>query len=257
MGIINCFKNRMDKKNRFAGAMAADSDDDVQQKVTKVQEKKEERKITEKAPIKMKAPDAKGLEAEGFSLNEKRAPAQRGGRGGGFHGQEERGGRGGRGGRGRGDRKDGDKPREFKPRRTDAEGNLIGDKPYRPRTAKVDGEHPQGDRKDGTGQRDRKPYEGKNKRDGEGRGRGGGQYKKKREDGEEEKKEGQEPVVEEKKEREPPAPKTRVETEVIGQSLDDFLGGASKRLGAAEARKAEGLKGVKSKANDVEKVHQN
>ena len=52
------------------------------------------------------------------------------------------------------------------------------------------------------------------------------------------------------KEREPEKPKTRVETEVIGQSLDDFLGGAAKRMAAAEARKAEGLKAVKAVANE-------
>ena len=57
-------------KNRFAGAVANDSDDEVQQKVTKTQKKKEERKITDKAPPKIKAPDQKNLEAEGFTVNQ-------------------------------------------------------------------------------------------------------------------------------------------------------------------------------------------
>ena len=56
-------------KNRFAGAVANDSDDDVKQ-VTKTQKKKEERKITEKAPPKIRAPDQKNREAEGFTVNQ-------------------------------------------------------------------------------------------------------------------------------------------------------------------------------------------
>ena len=42
----------MEKKNRFAGATADDSEEEVVQKTTKTQAKKEERKITSKPVTK-------------------------------------------------------------------------------------------------------------------------------------------------------------------------------------------------------------
>ena len=99
----------MADKNRFAAAIADDSDDEVVQTKTKTQVKKEERKITEKLPKINTTKMAEG----GFEVVDKTGGApktdgQRGGRGG-----PNRGGRGAaRGGEGRADfrsvRKDAD-----------------------------------------------------------------------------------------------------------------------------------------------------
>jgi hypothetical protein len=204
-----------------------DSDEDVAQKVTKTQKKKEERKITETKPAKVKVQVTEG---DDFVVNEKQAKpdGQRGGRGGrggdrpgtGFHGQADRGNRGG----GRGQNRPGT---GFKPKRTDAEGNYIGDKPRgdkkfhgKPR----EDAHPK-DREDGTGKA-RRQY---NKRDGEGRERGNREYKKKTDPENPDAPVEEKPVEEEKKVEEP---KTITKTEVIGISIDEFLGGG-KKLSAA------------------------
>lgn len=224
-------------KNRFAGADFDDSDDDVAvQKTTKTQKKKEERKISDK-PVKV---NTTKMAEGGFEVVSKDPAAKtttegsrggRGGRGG------ERGGRGGRGGDrgGRGGRGG---------TRRDADGNLVGagDKPRerRPFTGKAREEgHPM-DRQSGMG-RGRKPREQK---DGHGKGNWGDkadtEFKQKGTPVEEEEK-----VVEEKK---PEEPKVIIKEEVIGVSMDDFLGGRS-RLNKKEAREAEGVKGAKVAEN--------
>jgi len=231
-------------KNRFAAAVADDSEEEVVKVVNKTQKKKEERKITDKLPRVNKEAMADG----GFEVTDSARPqtASRGGRGG--RGGEGRGGeRGGRGGRGgnRGGRGGA---------RLDADGNPIANqnrerKPFagKPR----EDAHPM-DRQSGTGRGRR----AENKRDGHGKGNWGDRadvtYKKKGEEGEavasEEKKE-------EAKEVKPEEPKVVVKTEVIGVSMDDFFQNRQK-LGRAQAREAEGIKGQKVEALASEKVKQ-
>jgi hypothetical protein len=139
------------------------------------------------------------------------------------------------------------------PRRMDADGKPLGDRPHN--NKRFEGKpreeyHPM-DKKDGTGRGGRRPY---NKRDGEGqRKREGDEAYKKKGDTEEAKVEGEaaevkavEPKVEE--------PKVITKTEVIGISMDDFFQGRQ-MLSAKEARAAEALK-VKTTENNQEKTHQ-
>jgi len=196
-----------------------DSDDEVVQHKTKTQIKKDDRKITEKTKGPLK-PNAEQMEAGGFEYvakpqdNEPKKggkEASRGGRGRG--GTYPRGGRGG-----------------ARPVRMDADGNKIGAGSNARERVPFAGKpreeaHPM-DRKSGTG-RGRRPQ---NKRDGAGKGNVGMRddvaYKKKVDDGEEQKTEDkpeekqEEAQEEEKKEEEP---KVIVKTEVIGISMDDFM----------------------------------
>lgn len=249
------------QKNRFAAAGIDDSDDEVLQQKTKTQIKKEERKITEKKPVPAAKVNAQQMEAGGFEVVSKTqektqaAEPRRGGRGERGSRGGERGGRGGeRGGRGRGERGGRGGERGPRPVRTDADGNPIREEneiKRRPYTGKPREEaHPM-DRKSGTG-RGRRPI---NKKDGHGKGNVGQSedvaYKKKNEDGTEEAVQAEEPK-EEKKEEEP---KVIIKEEVIGVSMDDFLGTRA-RVGPKQGRDAEGVKGVKVEGLKDEKVKQ-
>merc|ERR1712195_333394 len=117
--------------------------------------------------------------------------------------------------------------------RLDADGNPVvhekrGAREHRGRDNKHEGK----DREDGTGRARRERKEG-----------GERNYKKKGEEGE-----NAEAAVEEVKVEE--APKVvvpEVVYEVIGESLDDFLGGNAANIkGAKDARATEGIKGVKT-----------
>jgi len=138
----------IDNKNRFAAAGFDDSDEEVVQKVSKTQKKKEERKISDKPAIKF---NSNKMSEGGFEVVSKEKTTERpqGDRRGG----EARGrGRGGRGGEGRGGRGG------ARPVRLDADGNKIFEerRERKPFTGKPREEaHPM-DRKDGTG-RGRKP----------------------------------------------------------------------------------------------------
>lgn len=106
----------MADKNRFAGAIIDDSDDEVVQHKTKTAIKKEERKVTEKLPKINTTKMAEG----GFEVVDKTggAPKQEGQRGG-------RGGRGGEGRGGRGAARGGEGRADFRSVRKDADGNPI------------------------------------------------------------------------------------------------------------------------------------
>lgn len=110
------------------------------------------------------------------------------------------------------------------------------------------------DRQSGTGRGRRE-----NKRDGHGKGNWGQkedvQYKKKGEEppAEEGKKEDPAPSKEEEKEKE--EDKVVIKTEIIGVSMDDFLGGKNRRE-KKEGRQAEGIKGAKVAAFNEEKQKQ-
>lgn len=238
--------------NRFAAAAFDDSDDEtVQNKMTKTQVKKEERKITEKKAPKV---NAQQLEADGFAVVSKdnNSQAQRGERGG--RGANRGGDRGGRGGdrRGRGAPRGG--ARGGAGARTDADGNKIGADNYHnnDRTEHFTGKprqeaHPM-DRQSGTG-RGRRPV---NKRDGAGKANVGYDEKmayKKKQDGE-----GEATKEEEKVEEVPAEPKIKTKTEVIGVSMQDYLQSHT-MLSKKQAREAEIIK-EKTEASSVQKVHQ-
>jgi len=194
---------------------------------TKTSVKKEERKITEKKPVKV---NPANMEVGGFEVTEKSARTtqepRRGGRG-----AAHRGGTMSRGGRG-----------GARPVRIDADGNKVGagsnNRERRPFTGKPREEaHPM-DRRDGTGRGRRG---GANKRDG-GRKPNAeeGDYKKKDKDGEEsaaKEETKEEPKVEE--------PKVIVKEEILGMSMDDYFGSRT-ALAKKEGRATEGLKGAKT-----------
>ena len=169
--------------NRFAGAAFDDSDDEpvAQQKVTKTQKKKEERKIVEKVekvdkPIKF---NANKMAEGGFEVVKKEKTQTQVGES--RPTTEGRGGRGGRGSRG-----GADKPRTDRPRdqlNKEAIGTEVTEKrerqPYRGKPREE--AHPF-DRRSGTG-RGRKAPE---KKDGHGIGNWGDkqdkEYKRKGDD---------------------------------------------------------------------------
>jgi len=212
----------MDTKNRFAGAAIDDSDDEViDQKTTKTQKKKEERKITEKVAPVMKVNASKMAEG-GFEVISKVGDAPRpstANRGG------DRGGRG-RGGENR-PRGAARPAREGKVTRLDSDGNPIreeGQRERRPFTGKPREEaHPM-DRQSGTG-RGRRP---ENKRDGHGKGNWGDSedklYKKKGEEVEGAVLAEVPEVAEVKEEKKvPEEPKVIIKEEIIGVSLADYM----------------------------------
>lgn len=230
------------KNNRF-GAIANDESDDevIQQKTTKTQAKKQERKITEKAPkinpSKMEEGGFEMINKTGETKKRDEPKQHEGGRGRG------RGnGRGGRGGN---------------ITRLDQDGNPVrehANKERQPFAGKPrEGAHPY-DRKSGTG-RGRRP---ENKRDGHGKGNWGDNqeqvYKQKGTDeGDERKPEEEEKKKEEPKEKE--EEKVQVIEEVIGVSLDDFKQ-TRNATQKKEARQAEGIKGAKVEAHADEKEKQ-
>ncbi len=236
----------MNKTNRFAGADFGDSDEEVVQKQTKTQVKKEERKVTEKRAPRVNAKDMANGGFEVVAKDNQQARTQEAPRRGGRGAARPDGDRRGRGGRG-----------GARPVRLDADGNKVGagsnNRERRPFTGKPREEgHPM-DRRDGTG-RGRRPVV---KKDGAGKGNVGlGEdqvYKRKGEENAPE----EETKVEAPREeaREPVEPKVQYKEEVIGVSMDDFFGNRTK-TGRAQAREAEGLKGQKVQENTDVKVQQ-
>merc|ERR1712195_469516 len=250
MGIINLFISMATKKNTLGGMFKDEfSDDDVKPAAAKkVTNKKLEgaNKQSHKADAaprynKMNANQAvaDGFEIAGTETYRRAAPGRgRGGERGAFRGGERgRGGRGGRGGeRGRG----GPRPatagrggREAAVPRLDADGNPVvhekrGAREHRGRDNKHEGK----DREDGTGRARRERKEG-----------GERNYKKKGEEGEA----GEAAVEEVKVEEAPKVVVPEVVYEVIGESLDDFLGGNAANIKSAkDVRATEGIKGVKT-----------
>jgi len=235
------------------------------QKQTKTQKKKEERKITDKEPKPLKINTAQMVDGDGgedFQMSGQDKVAggrgQRGGRGGrgGAEGGDRgaRGVRGGRGGRGRGDRPATGQRRDADgaPVRLDADGKPIrgasrndgsayrgrgGRDPADARYRGRDGAAHEGyERRSGAGRGTRKPAE---KKDGAGRFGTGQVYKVKSPEDEaaagegnaeaadeakapaqEAKEEAKEEVKEEKKADEP-----QYTEEIVGVSLEDFMGG--------------------------------
>lgn len=224
--------------------MGDDSDDDVvdKQKQTKTQKKKEERKITEKAPeVKVIKINQTKMAEGGFEVTndqdrgaarQERGRGGRGGRGGEGGEYRGRGGEGrGRGGRGRGG---GDRPRTGY--KLDADGNKVQFQERGP-PGKFEGKprenwHPF-DKESGAG-RGRRPTDRKG---GAGKFNTGERpdraYKRKGEDGEAEPKaegapadgeeaKGEDAPVEVEEEKKEEKPKEEVIEEIIGYSLDDF-----------------------------------
>lgn len=192
-------------KNRFAGAAAFDSDDEVPvavQKQTKTQKKKEERKVSDK-PIKI---NVSKMAEGGFDVVTKDKKEE---------GRPTTAGRPKRG------NPNGPKPQQGGRRQAaNNEAAGVDAKPRRERKpfqgkAREDA-HPY-DRRSGTG-RGRRPTE---KKDGHGKGNWGdkpdGEYKKKGAATEEAKPEAVEEVKEEAKEE----AKVEVIEEIIGYSLDE------------------------------------
>lgn len=234
--------------------MGDDSDDDtrlqVQQKITKTAAKKDARKIA--APKKAEetadaffAATRSSAAAEGdfdqVQAGRQARPATRGG-------AEARGGRGERGGRGRGGAgRGGAGGRPRTAARTDGDGNPVGGerRERKPFAGKAREEAHPFDRRDGTGKARRG-----DKKDGHGKGNWGkdGVYKKKEEEGTAEKPAEQEaPAEEEKKEAEP-----EYVEEILGVSLDDFLGG-KQQVGPKAGRAAEKLSQKVEAAGDKQK----
>merc|ERR1712166_1535415 len=219
MGIINLFISMATKKNTFGGMFKDEfSDDDVKPAAAKkVTNKKLEgaNKQSHKADAaprynKMNANQAvaDGFEIAGTETDRRAAPG------------------GGRGGEGRGGR-------EAAVPRLDADGNPVvqekrGAREHRGRDNKHEGK----DREDGTGRARRERKEG-----------GERNYKKKGEEGEA----GEAAVEEVKVEEAPKVVVPEVVYEVIGESLDDFLGGNAANIKSAkDVRATEGIKGVKT-----------
>merc|ERR1712166_67611 len=239
MGIINLFISMATKKNTFGGMFKDEfSDDDVKPAAAKkVTNKKLEgaNKQSHKADAaprynKMNANQAvaDGFEIAGTETDRRAAPGRgRGGEGRGGRGGERgafRGGERGRGGRG---------GREAAVPRLDADGNPVvhekrGAREHRGRDNKHEGK----DREDGTGRARRERKEG-----------GERNYKKKGEEGEA----GEAAVEEVKVEEAPKVVVPEVVYEVVGESLDDFLGGNAANIKSAkDVRATEGIKGVKT-----------
>lgn len=233
----------MNTKNRFAAAGVDDSDDDVQQRMTKTAVKKEERKITERKP----KVNVKALEGEGFEVvaneNERGAEQPRRGGRGAARPETAKRGRGGRGG--------------ARAVREDADGNKVGagsnQRERRPFTGKPrEEDHPM-DRQSGFGRGIRPNY----KKGGFGKGNIGLSddvaYKKKGEVEPEAATEEKPAVEEEKKVEEPP--KVQYKVEVIGVSIDDFLN-TRQRKEKAQGREAEGFKEKNAQQATEQKVTQ-